>query len=183
MTRVAAALVALLVALLAGCTAGGGASPVPATTVPTAVPVTPSPAPPSVEPSAPASEGPVAATEFTPDDEEIARIISGAVDEAIPQLKVLNDSDPSKLEDLFVPLGDWITSQRTSVESMTPSSCTVEAVALFEDGLDQYDAIRKKFLAWRDWGANGNAFPPGAPREAADTLQAAVDELGATCSS
>ena len=38
------------------------------------------------------------------------------------------------------------------------------------------------FLAWRDWGANGNAFPPGAPREASDTLKAAVDELGAHCS-
>ena len=178
--RAALAIAALL---LAGCSAGGGASPEPATSAPTPAPVTPTPAPPSVEPNAPASEGPIAATEFTPDDEEIAKIVSTAVDEAIPQLKVLNDSDPSKLEDLFVPLGDWITSQRTSVESMTPSSCTVEAVALFEDGLDQYDAIRKKFLAWRDWGANGNAFPPGAPREAADTLQAAVDELGATCPS
>jgi hypothetical protein len=54
-------------------------------------------------------------------------------------------------------------------------------VERFEDGLSQYDAIRKKFLAWRDWGATGHAFPPGAPREAAGAFEDAVAELDAHC--
>jgi hypothetical protein len=179
MMRAAVALVALL---MAGCTAGAGATAEPSTPAVTAAPITPAPATSSVEPSAPPSESPADNTVFTPDDTEIATLITAAVDEAVPQLAVLNDSDPSKLEDLFLPLGEWISAQRTDVEALTPSSCTTEAVDLFEQGLSQYDAIRKKFLAWRDWGANGNAFPPGAPREASDTLKAAVDELGAHCS-
>jgi hypothetical protein len=178
MTRVAIALVGLLVA---GCAVGAGPTPQPATPVVTAAPATPTPAPPSAEPSVPPSASPVANTIFTADDEAIATIVQTAADEAIPQLKVLNDTDPDKLEDLFLPLGEWITAQRTDVEALTASSCTAEAVELFEDGLAQYDAIRKKFLAWRDWGANGNAFPPGAPREASDTFKAAVDELAAHC--
>ena len=178
MTRVATALVALLVA---GCAVGAGPTPEAATPASSTPPVTPVPTTPSPEPSAPPSASPVANTVFTPDDEEIAGIVRSAVDEAIPQLKVLNDSDPSKLEDLFVPLGDWITTQRTEVAALTASTCTADAVELFEEGLGQYDTIRKKFLAWRDWGANGNAFPPGAPHEASDTFRAAVDELDAHC--
>jgi hypothetical protein len=160
---------------------GAGPTPQPATLAATAAPVTPTPAPPSAEPSVPPSASPVANTTFTADDEAIATIVKTAVDEAIPQLKVLNDTDPDKLEDLFLPLGDWITARRTDVEALTASNCTTDAVELFEDGLAQYDAIRKKFLAWRDWGANGNAFPPGAPREASETFTAAVDELDAHC--
>jgi hypothetical protein len=179
MPRVAAALIALLVA---GCSVGTGSTPEPASPAVTAPPVSPAPATPSAEPSAPPSASPVANTTFTADDEAIAAIVTSAVDEAIPQLKVLNDTDPSKLEDLFLPLGEWIATQRTDLEALTASNCTTEAVELFEDGLAQYDAIRKKFLAWRDWGANGNAFPPGAPREASDTLEAAVAELDAHCS-
>ena len=179
MLRAAVALVALLVG---GCTAGAGATPEPSTPAITAAPTTPSPAAPSIEPSAPPSASAATSTVFTPDDEEIATLITSAVDEAVPQLSVLNDSDPSKLEDLFLPLGEWISAQRTGVEALSPSSCTTEAVELFEDGLSQYDAIRKKFLAWRDWGANGNAFPPGAPRETSDTFKAAVEQLSAHCS-
>jgi hypothetical protein len=178
MTRVATALVALLVA---GCAVGAGPTPEPATPASTETPATPAPVTPSPEPSVPPSASPGANTVFTADDEEIAAIVRSAVDEAIPQLKVLNDTDPSKLEDLFVPLGEWITAQRTDVEALAASNCTAEAVELFEEGLSQYDTIRKKFLAWRDWGANGNAFPPGAPREASDTLKAAVEELDAHC--
>ena len=181
--RLAAPLLVVLTVVLAACTSGGGGLPTPATPDVTVVPTaTTAPSKPSIEPSAPPSQGPAAATAFTPDDEEIATVVKAAVEEAVPQLKDLNDSDPSKLEKLFVPLGDWITSQRTAVEAFTPSTCTSDAVELFQDGLDQYDAIRKKFLAWRDWGANGHAFPPGAPREAAETLNQAVEELGAHCS-
>ena len=178
MTRVATALVALLVA---GCSAGAGPTPEAATPPVTGSPVTPASAPTSAAASVPPSASVAANTTFTADDEAIATIVKAAVDEAIPQLKVLNDTDPDKLEDLFLPLGDWITAQRTDVGALTASSCTTDAVELFEQGLAQYDAIRKKFLAWRDWGANGNAFPPGAPREASETFTAAVDELDAHC--
>lgn len=178
MPRVAAALLALLVG---GCSVGAGPTAEPVTPVVSSPSVSPVPATPSTEPSAPPSASSVANTTFTADDEKIAQIVKAAVDEAIPQLKVLNETDPSKLEDLFLPLGEWITTQRSDVAALQASSCTTDAVELFEEGLAQYDAIRKKFLAWRDWGANGNAFPLGAPREASDTLQAAVDELDAHC--
>jgi hypothetical protein len=178
MTRLAAALVALLVA---GCAAGTGPTPEPATPAVTAAPVTPSPASSSAEPSAAPSSSPVANTTFTAADEEIAKLVEAGAEEAVPELRVLNDSDPSKLEDLFLPLGDWITAQRAAVQALTPSSCTTAAVELYEDGLAQYDAIRKKFLAWRDWGATGHAFPPGAPREAATAFEDAVAELHAHC--
>ena len=68
-----------------------------------------------------------------------------------------------------------------STAGLVPTSCTAGAVALFTDGLDQYDDIREKFLAWRDWGANGLAYPAGAPREARETFAAAVAELEANC--
>ena len=178
MPRVAAALLALLVV---GCSVPAGPTAESAAPVVSTPPVTPVPATPPAEPSAPPSASPIANTTFTADDEKIAQIVTSAVDEAIPQLKVLNDTDPSKLEDLFLPLGDWITTQRSELTALQASSCTADAVELFEEGLAQYDAIRNKFLAWRDWGANGNAFPPGAPREASDTLRAAVDERDAHC--
>ncbi len=80
-----------------------------------------------------------------------------------------------------MPLGVWIASQRSSVAAYAASGCTAAAVAKFIEGLDRYDAIRKKFLAWRDWGALGNAFPPGAPREAGDSFRKALAELEAHC--
>ncbi|MGP1675073.1 MAG: hypothetical protein ACTS8Z_07665 [Candidatus Limnocylindrales bacterium] len=118
---------------------------------------------------------------YTADDEEIAKLIRAAADEAIPQLKLLNDMDPSKLEDLFVPLGVWIESQTAGVEALTASSCTATAVALFLKGMDAYDDIRELFMAWRDWGAHGNAFPPGAPRSAAASIEEARAELELHC--
>jgi hypothetical protein len=173
MRKVASVLVGLLVV---GCSAGTGPTRQPATPAVTAAPVTPTAAP-SVAPSA----SPVANTAYTADDEAIAKLVTAGADEAVPQLRALNDADPSKLEDLFLPLGDWISSQRAELEAFTPSTCTADAVDHFEDGLAQYDAIRKKFLAWRDWGATGHAFPPGAPREAATAFEEAVAELDAHC--
>jgi hypothetical protein len=174
MRKVASVLVGLLVVV--GCSAGTGPTRQPATPAVTAAPVTPTAAP-SVAPSA----SPVANTAYTADDEAIAKLVTAGADEAVPQLRALNDADPSKLEDLFLPLGDWISSQRAELEAFTPSTCTADAVDHFEDGLAQYDAIRKKFLAWRDWGATGHAFPPGAPREAATAFEEAVAELDAHC--
>ncbi|HEV2951673.1 MAG TPA: hypothetical protein VGZ51_06195, partial [Actinomycetota bacterium] len=101
--------------------------------------------------------------------------------EAIPDLKLLNDMDPSKLEDQFLPLGEWITSQKAGVEAYTASSCTNAAVEQFIDGIDQYDAIRKQFLAWRDWGAHGHAFPVAAPGQAVIAFEQALAELEAHC--
>ena len=176
----AAALIALL---LAGCTGGPGATPPSATpaaiasATPTAKPTDTATTPPTATPSASVAS----ATVYTPDDEQIAKVIRAGADEAIPELKQLNDSDPSKLESLFLPLGEWITSQRTGVEAFTPSSCTAPAVAAFIEGLDRYDAIRKKFLAWRDWGAQGHAFPVGAPRQAHESFSKSLAELEAYC--
>jgi hypothetical protein len=179
-----ATLTALLAAVMfVGCTAGAGATtlpdtPVPATPSPAAVP-TPTPTPASAPPSA----SPVLSTVYTADDTEIAELITAGVEEATVQLKALADMDPSQMEGLFLPLGAWITERRTELAARTPTSCTAAAVALFNDGLDQYDAIREKFLEWRDWGANGRAYPAGAPREARETFAAAVAELEANCPS
>ena len=170
---------ALAAILLAGCSAGPGATPSAA--IPEAtVSIAPT-APPSAPPTASSTASPSPNTSYTADDEAIAGLIRTGADEAIPQLRVLNDSDPSRLEDLFLPLGIWITGQKASLEPYTASTCTSGAVARFTEGLDRYDAIRKKFLAWRDWGATGNAFPPGAPREAAESFEEALVELEAHC--
>jgi hypothetical protein len=89
--------------------------------------------------------------------------------------------DPSMLEDLFLPLDIWITGQKEAVEAHTPSSCTTSAVDLFLKGMNQYDTIREQFLAWRDWGANGHAFPVAAPGQAVLTFEEALVELEAHC--
>jgi hypothetical protein len=181
--RAAGPIALLLALLLAGCTAAPGATSSPATPVaqasatPTAEPT----ATPTAKPTQSAAPSIVESTTYTADDEQIATLIRAGADEAIPQLKALNKTDPQALEDLFLPLQDWISGQRAGVGALAPSSCTAPAVKLFLQGIDQYDAIRKKFLAWRDWGAQGHAFPPGAPGEATRTLEAAVAELEATC--
>ncbi|HET7169084.1 MAG TPA: hypothetical protein VFI69_07755 [Candidatus Limnocylindrales bacterium] len=167
--------------LLAGCTAGPGATLPAATAAAPAASAasTSSPTPsPSDEPAA-TTDAP--ATVYTADDVEIAKLIRAGAETSVTQLKRLRDMDPSKLVELFVPLGTWIATQKTAVAAYTPSACTMSAVTLFNDGLQRYDAIRKKFLAWKDWGAHGNAYPPAAPREAAETLTKAVAELDAHC--
>ena len=171
---------ALAVLLLAGCTATPGVMPSPATPAATAD-RTPTAEMSTPEPTAPPSATPVAATVYTADDEEIAKLIKAGADEAIPDLKLLNDMDPSKLEGQFLPLGEWITSQQAGLAAYTASSCTAPAVELFIDGIDQYDAIRKQFLAWRDWGAHGHAFPVAAPGQAVVAFEKALAELEAHC--
>jgi hypothetical protein len=180
-----AVLAALLSACcLVGCTQGTGVVPsiAPSATIapptPTADASTPSP---TASPTPAESASPAPATEYTADDEAIATLIRAGADEAIPELKSLNDMDPSQLEDQFLPLGDWLTSQKTGLEAYTASSCTAPAVAKFTEGLNRYDAIRKKFLAWRDWGAQGHAFPVAAPGQAVLSFEAAVAELEAHC--
>jgi hypothetical protein len=171
---------ALLALLLVACTANPGVAPSPspvATPAPSAT-AKPSPTP---RPTTPPSATPEPRTAYSPDDEQLAALIRAGTDEAIPQLFVLNDMDPQKLEDLFLPLQEWIDGQRAGVEAYTPSSCTAEAVALFIDGMNQYDDIREKFLEWRDWGAVGHAFPVGAPGAAIRTFEAALAELEETC--
>ncbi len=172
--------VALAAILLAGCTGGPGATPTAATPATSGSPV-PTVSAPIATPTPSPTASPTLNTVFTGDDAEIARLITDGANEAIPQLKVLNDSDPSKLEDLFLPLGVWITSQQAGLEPYTASNCTSGAVDRFIEGLFRYDVIRKQFLAWRDWGAVGHAFPPGAPREAGESFEEALAELEAHC--
>lgn len=172
---------AVLVALLlAGCTASPGGAPSTATPAATAS-ATPMATMSSPEPTAPPSATAVISTVYTADDDEIAKLIRAGAAEAIPDLKALNDMDPSKLEDQFLPLGEWITSQRAGLEAFTATSCTAPAVELFNDGIDQYDAIRKQFLAWRDWGAQGHAFPVAAPGQAVIAFEKSLVELDAHC--
>ena len=171
---------ALVVLLLAGCTATPGAPSTSATPAATPTP-TATASLSTPEPTASPSASPVVSMVYTPDDEEIAKLIRAGADEAIPDLKGLNDMDPSKLEGQFLPLGEWLTSQRAGLEAFTASSCTAAAVELFIDGIDKYDAIRKQFLAWRDWGAQGHAFPVAAPGQAVVAFEKAVAELEANC--
>jgi hypothetical protein len=173
-----AALVALL---LAGCTASPGATASPAAPVASAASATPTAGMSTPEPTASPTATAVTSTVYTADDDEIAKLIRAGAAEAIPDLKLLNDMDPSKLEDQFLPLGEWITGQRAGIAAYSASSCTTGAVELFVDGLDQYDAIRKQFLAWRDWGANGHAFPVAAPGQAVLAFEGALVELDAQC--
>ena len=181
--RARAVLLAAIV--VAGCTAGPGATPsaakpsaaTPTTTASTAPSVAPTTASSTASPSA--TPPPNAA--FTADDKMIAKLISSGAGVAIPQLKALNDSDPSQLEQIFLPLGVWIASQKAGFEPYTPSTCTTAAMELYADGIDRYDAIRKVFLAWRDWGAHGHAFPPGAPDQAIIAFEKALVELKAHC--
>ncbi len=170
---------ALVVLLLAGCTAAPAASPSPAPPAATAAPATPTPSP-SPTPTA-AAASPVVSTVYTADDTEIAKLIKAGAAEAIPDLKGLNKMDPSKLEGQFLPLGEWITSQQEGVAAYTPTTCTAPALELFLDGIAKYDAIRKQFLAWRDWGATGHAFPVAAPGQAVVAFEKAVAELEASC--
>jgi hypothetical protein len=170
--------------LVAGCTAGTGGGPVPAapaTLVPAATAATAAPPATPGRATPPPSATPQAATVFTADDEQIARLIRAGADEAIPQLKLLNDMDPSQLEDQFLPLGVWVASQKAGLEAYTPSGCTAAATDLFIDGIDAYDTIRKQFLAWRDWGANGHAFPVAAPGQAVLRFEESLAELEAHC--
>jgi len=179
--RLLRVVVTLAVVLLTACTSGPGVSPPPAS----ADVVAASPAqkvasstigPPAVPTPLPVSDG-----VYSANDRRIAELVTASAGQAIPHLKGLNVKDPGQLEDLFIPLGTWIADQRTSVEAFTPSDCTAVAVARFIEGMDAYDDIRKRFLAWRDWGAHGNAFHPEAPRQAAALLEEAVVELGAHC--
>lgn len=172
---------ALAAILFAGCTAAPGAPPSPDSTAVTvtAAPATSTPSP-SPTPTT-AAPSPVLSTVYTADDTEIAKLIKAGADEAIPDLKGLNKMDPSKLEGQFLPLGEWITSQREGVAAYTPTTCTAPALERFVDGIDQYDAIRKQFLAWRDWGATGHAFPVAAPGQAVVAFEEAVVELEASC--
>jgi hypothetical protein len=177
--------VVLATLLLVGCTASPAASTdlaPSASASPAAIAsATASAAPSTAAPTGSSPASPEGDGSYTADDAQIALLIRAGAEDAIPQLKGLNDSDPSKLERLFEPLGIWIASQKSDVAAYVASSCTADAVARFTEGLDRYDAIRKKFLAWRDWGALGNAFPPGAPREAGDSFREALAELEAHC--
>lgn len=168
--------------VVAGCTA------VPGTTAPTPTPgasaafattAKPTTADPTSEPSATLSPAP--AISNAADDAAIADAIRAAVAEAIPELERLNKMDPSSQVKLFEPLGAWIGRQQQAVAASTANGCTAEAVELFLDGLDAYDDIRERFLAWKDWGAHGHAYPPGAPREIATTLKQATAALEASC--
>lgn len=165
-----------------------GCSAVPGTTAPTttggasaAVVATTKATPTSPTSTPRATPSPAPATPNTADDAAIADAIRAGVAEAIPELERLNKMDPSSQVKLFEPLGAWIDRQQQAVAASSAGGCAAEAVELFLDGLDAYDDIRERFLAWKDWGAHGRAYPPGAPREIATTLKQATAALEASC--
>ena len=104
----------------------------------------------TASPTAAPTATPTANTVYTDDDEKIAELIKAGAAEAIPELKELREMDPEERSVLFLPLLEWITSQMAGVEALTASTCTADAVALFLEGMEQYDSMRKRFLAWRD---------------------------------
>ena len=55
-------------------------------------------------------------------------------------------------------------------------------MTLFLEGMEQYDSMRKRFLAWRDWGAHNDPFSAAAPGQAIQTFEDALVELEAHCS-
>ena len=103
--------VALLVLLLAGCSASPGVAPSPATPAATAASATPT-AESTPEPTAAPSATTVISTVYTADDDEIAKLIKAGAAEAIPDLKLLNDMDPSKLEGQFLPWANGSPARR-----------------------------------------------------------------------
>jgi hypothetical protein len=167
--------------LVAGCTTVPASAPsvTPGASSTAILTAAPSSAAPS--PSASPSPTPATATEYTADDEQVAKLVTAAAGQAIPQIEQLNKMDPSKLETLFLPLDAWITEQRAAIAARSPSACTAAAVELFNDGLEKYETIRKTFLGWRDWGANGRPFPVAAPGQAVKSFEAAVAALDADC--
>jgi hypothetical protein len=181
-------MLAVAALLVAGCTAGPGTSSATigvggaAARATTATP-SPTPAPSPEQANSGSSLTPVITTTRTPEDEQLAKLIRAGAADAIPQLQVLNDMDPSKQVHLFEPLGIWIDEQRTGLAALTSSTCTSDAVEIYLDALTQYDRIRKKFLAWKDWGAHGFAYSPAAPRFTVATIEEALAQLDATCPS
>ena len=101
--------------------------------------------------------------------------------EAIPQLKELNKMDPQKLEDLFLPMQDRITSQRSAMAALTPSSCTATAVERFNEGIDQYDDIREDVPGLAGLGRQEPSVPGRSSGTRSKEFEAALAELEATC--
>ena len=187
MTRnLTVAVVLIAACLVAACSAGRGSSPaaaLPAGGSPTQTAAVQGPTARPTHPSAshPASASPASSSRYTADDERVATLIETGVAAAVPQLRVLNKTDPSKQVAFFEPVGTWIAAEKAALAALTPSTCTAPAVELFTDALKQYDTMREKFLAWKDWGAHGHAYSPGAPMAAVRTLQDALAELDAHC--
>lgn len=170
----------LAVFLLAGCVARPDATPAaPDLDAPSASSA-PSANASKADAASPAASPALVAT-YTADDEEIAKLVRAGADEAIAQIKLLNKMDPGTLEDVFLPLGTWIADTTARVDRYSPSSCTETAAALFVEAMDAYDDIRQTFLEWRDWGAHGHPFSPGAPPLIVKDLEAAVAELMVHC--
>lgn len=177
-------MVLICASLVAACTAGRGSSPAAAMAVApvaTANTSTPAPTPRASRTPAPPSAGPVSSTRYTADDRQVATLIEDGAAVAIPQLRILNKTEPAKQVAFFEPVGTWIASEKAGLAGLAPTTCTAPAAALFTDALKQYDTMRRKFLAWKDWGAHGHAYSPGAPMAAVRTLEDALAELDAHC--
>jgi len=139
--------------LVAACGAGPGA-PIATTlaspiATPTAVPPTATSVP---TPTALASDSPGT---FTTDDVAIAKIIKDSAADAIPKLGTVASLSLEKQTALFMPARAWIQAQLDHVAGLSPSSCTKDAVDVFNDAMGRYRNLAQDFLDWREWGAAG----------------------------
>ena len=172
---------ALLALLLAGCTASPGAPASPAAPVPSAASAAPTADLSTPEPSPSPTATMVTSTVYTADDDEIAKLVRAGAAEAISISRRSTTWTRASWKASSCPLANGSPVSGRGSRRSPATSCTAPAVELFHDGLDQYDAIRKQFLAWRDWGAQGHAFPVAAPGQAVIAFEQAVVELDATC--
>jgi hypothetical protein len=91
----------------------------------------------------------------TTDDEAIAKIIKESAADAIPKLGTVASLSLEKQTALFMPARSWIQAQLDDVAQLSPSSCTKDAVDVFNDGMARYRNLAQDFLDWREWGAAG----------------------------
>ena len=180
--RLLRVVVTLAVVLLMGCATGpGGSAPPPSPDVVAAAPAQ-KVASSTVRPATSLPSSPVTDVVYTAADQEIAELMTAAAGQAIPVFKGLNVMDPSHLEDLGKPLGTWIADS-----SAPPSRRTPRATARrwpwrgSSKAWTPTTTSGSLFLAWRDWGAHGDAFHPEAARQAAVLLEDALVELEAHC--
>jgi len=92
---------------------------------------------------------------FTTDDVAIAKIIKDSAADAIPKLGTVASLSLEKQTALFMPARAWIQAQLDHVAGLSPSSCTKDAVDVFNDAMGRYRNLAQDFLDWREWGAAG----------------------------
>ena len=122
-----------------------------------------------------------AAGTFTTDDVAIAKIIKDSAADAIPKLGTVASLSLEKQTALFLPARAWIQALLDLDAQLSPSSCTKDAVDVFNDAMARYRNLAQDFLDWREWGAAGLPYTLSVPKRIATLLGDAVTALEAHC--